>query len=240
MAHLELRNLTKRFNRLTAVDRLNLAVNRGEVYALLGPNGAGKTTTLRMIAGLTPPTSGDILVDGRNLRDHPTEIKSDFFFIPDRPYLYDKLTGREYLEFLINIYGRGRIDAVAGLFREFEIDARLDHLVESYSHGMRQKLLLSAAFMLDPAMLIIDEPLVGLDPKSMVVLRRKIANFAGDNRVAFISTHQLSMAESVATRIGILHHGRLLAEGSVPEIRDRARSGTLEEAFLSLTEEISD
>lgn len=237
MAYLELRSLTKRFNRITAVDSLDLSVPLGEIYVLLGPNGAGKTTTLRMIAGITPPSAGEIFVDGKNLVEHPTEVKSNFFFIPDRPYMYEKLTGREYLEFLINIYRRGNIDSMAGLLAEFDLTSRLDHLIESYSHGMRQKLLLSAAFMLDLSMLIVDEPLVGLDPRSAAVLRKKIVEFARGGKLALISTHQLSLAEHLATRIGILHNGRLLTEGLPHEVCSRGKSGTLEEAFLKLTEE---
>ncbi len=238
MAYLELRSLIKKFNQITAVDGLCLSMSLGEIYVLLGPNGAGKTTTLRMIAGITPPSSGEIIVDGKNLVEYPTEVKSNFFFIPDRPYMYEKLTGREYLEFLINIYRRGNIDSTAGLLAEFDLTSRLDHLIESYSHGMRQKLLLAAAFMLDLSMLVVDEPLVGLDPRSAAVLRKKIVEFARSGKLALISTHQLSLAEHLATRIGILHNGRLLTEGLPKEVCSRGKSGTLEEAFLKLTEEV--
>lgn len=236
MAFLELRGLTKRFNHITAVDGLDLSVPLGEIYVLLGPNGAGKTTTLRMIAGVTPPTGGEIIVDGKKLAEAPTEVKSNFFFIPDRPYLYEKLSGREYFEFLINIYRRGSIPSLTPLLAEFEIASRLDHLIESYSHGMRQKLLLAAAFLLDLPMLIIDEPMVGLDPKSALVFRKKITEFAADGRLALLSTHQLPLAESLATRVGILHGGRLLTEGPTREICSKARSGSLEDAFLKLTQ----
>lgn len=235
MPFLELRQLTKHFASTCAVDRLDLNVSTGEIYALLGPNGAGKTTTLRMIAGIIPPTSGEIFVGGKNLAMEPTEVKSMLFFIPDRPYLYVKLTGREYLEFLINMYRRGNLASVAELLDEFEIADRLDHLIDSYSHGMRQKLLLTAAFLIDSPLLLVDEPLVGLDPRSAQVLREKIVDFVGRGRMALISTHQLALAEMIATRIGILKDGRMETEGGVDEIRKRHESHSLEEAFLTLT-----
>ena len=236
MAFLVLSGLTKRFGPVTAERGLDLQISRGEIYALLGPNGAGKTTTLRMIAGITPPTSGTVVLDGLDLEKSSAIVKSKFFFIPDRPYLYEKLTGREYLEFLINIYGRGDVSTLKELLIEFEMTSRLDQFIESYSHGMRQKLLLAAAFMLDPPLLIVDEPLVGLDPKSSAVLKRKLVEFSQGGRISLISTHQLALAESIASRVGIIHLGRMLAEGSAQDLRDLSKRPTLEEAFLTLTE----
>lgn len=235
-----MRGLTKKFGSFTAVDALDLDVSTGEIYVLLGPNGAGKTTTLRMIAGVIPPTSGDIVLAEKNMARFPVEVKSNLFFIPDRPYLYEKLTGREYLEFLINIYRRGVIVGITPILTEFDILDRLDHLIESYSHGMRQKLLLAAAFMLDPMLLIVDEPLVGLDPRSAGILRGKFVEFVRRGHLALISTHQLSLAEGRASRVGILHRGRMLAEGLPQEIQTLSRTKTLEEAFLTLTEVKSD
>ncbi len=240
MAFLELHNLTKTFSEITAVDGLSLSVDRGAIYVLLGPNGAGKTTTFRMIAGVTPASSGEIRVDGQSIEKNPTEVKSKFYYIPDRPYLYEKLTGREYLEFLINIYRRGDVDSLKGLLREFEISHRMDHLIESYSHGMRQKLLLAAAFMLNPPLLIVDEPLIGLDPKSAAILRRTLVDFVRDGRLVLVSTHQLALAEAIATRVGILHKGRLLAEGTHDHINELAAKENLEEAFLALTSDQDD
>ncbi|MBI4177962.1 ABC transporter ATP-binding protein [bacterium] len=235
MAFLDVTSLTKRFGPSVAVESLDLRIDAGEIYALLGPNGAGKTTTLRMIAGITPPTFGEIRVGGADLLTEPTVAKSRFFFIPDRPYLYQKLTGREYLEFLVNIYDRGNLDTIVELMEDFEMSDRLDHLIESYSHGMRQKLLLGAAFLINPPLLLIDEPLVGLDPRSARVLRTKIVDFARGDHMALISTHQLALAEMIATRIGILDRGRLILEGGPREIQERHSAGTLEQAFLELT-----
>ena len=240
MAYLELRGLTKQFGLLTAVDRLDLGVSRGEIYALLDPNGAGKTTTLRMLAGIIPPTSGEIFLGGKSLATDAVGVKSDLFFIPDRPYLYEKLSGREYLEFLINMYNRGSVESIGPLLDEFQISDRMDHLIESYSHGMRQKVLLSAAFMLEPSLLVVDEPLVGLDPKSAQVLRRKFLEFARAGRLVLVSTHELHLAEELAARIGILHKGRMLAEGNPQDIRALSQSKTLEEAFLALTRDAPD
>lgn len=194
-----------------------------------------------MIAGVTPPTSGRIVVGGEDMDTAPERAKLKFFFIPDRPYLYEKLTGREYFEFLINIYGRGDLACrqITDLLTEFDMLSRLDSLIESYSHGMRQKLLLSAAFMLDLPLLIVDEPLVGLDPKSAAVLRRTLTAFIRTGRTALVSTHQLDLAEGIASRIGILHLGRMRAEGTPGDMRSLSKQKTLEEAFLALTGEHS-
>jgi ABC-2 type transport system ATP-binding protein len=237
---IELEELTKRYGKFTAVDGINLTIPAGELYGLLGPNGAGKTTTMRMIAGILQPTSGTIRIAGINLRTRPLEAKSRLGFIPDRPYVYDKLTGAEFLRFVSGLYGQGgpeierRIDELLELF---ELTPWKDELTESYSHGMRQKLIISSALVHRPEVIVVDEPMVGLDPKSARLLKDLLREFVARGGTVLMSTHTLEIAEAMCDRIAIVVAGRIAASGTMEELRAQTSSGdaTLEELFLKLT-----
>ncbi|HEY6844229.1 MAG TPA: ABC transporter ATP-binding protein [Thermoanaerobaculia bacterium] len=232
---IEIRNLTKRYGDFTAVDDISLSVSPGEIYGFLGPNGAGKTTTIRILAGLSLPTSGVVQIAGMDVSSDGTKTKSILGYVPDRPYLYEKLTGRELLEFVVNLYGRQWRDCEARadeLLRYFDIDTWTNARVENYSHGMKQKLVIVAALVHDPQVLVIDEPMVGLDAlaqKQVKVLLRKLA---GERKTIFLTTHTMSVAEAVCDRVAILNHGRIIATGSTAELR---ANRALEDVFLELT-----
>lgn len=232
----------KRYGSFQALHPLDLHVRAGEVFGFLGPNGAGKTTTIRMLAGVLTPTSGRILIDGLDLAAEPVESKRRVGYVPDRPYLYDKLTAREFLSFIAKIYGmdlgvaRARADA---MLAEHQLLDRADELIEAYSHGMKQRLVLSSALLHAPRALIVDEPMVGLDPHGTRRIKALFRELAAEGRTVFLSTHSLDVAAEVCDRVGILYRGRLVALGSVDELL-RGRTGTnLEEVFLKLTEEES-
>lgn len=237
---IQLRDLSKNYGRFTAVDRLNLEVPRGELFGFLGPNGAGKTTTLRMIAGILQPTSGSVTIGGQDIQHDPEAAKAKLGFIPDRPYVYEKLTGAEFLRFVAALYGQEgagverRIDELLDLF---ELAPWKDELTESYSHGMRQKLLISSAMVHRPEVIVVDEPMVGLDPKSARTLKDLLRAFVGRGGTVLMSTHTLEVAEGMCDRIAIIQHGRLAASGTMDELRrETASEGmTLERLFLKLT-----
>ncbi|HJT17680.1 MAG TPA: ABC transporter ATP-binding protein [Thermoanaerobaculia bacterium] len=232
---IEIRNLTKRYGDFTAVDDISLSVSPGEIYGFLGPNGAGKTTTIRILAGLSLPTSGVVQIAGIDVSSDGTKTKSILGYVPDRPYLYEKLTGRELLEFVVNLYGREWRDCEARaneLLRYFDIDDWTNARIENYSHGMKQKLVIVAALVHDPQVLVVDEPMVGLDAlaqKQVKVLLRKLAN---EQKTIFLTTHTMSVAEAVCDRVAILNHGRIVSTGSTEELR---KNRALEDVFLELT-----
>ena len=238
---IELRNLSKHFGKVIAVNHLNLSVSKGEIFGFIGPNGAGKTTTLRMMGGVLAPTEGSVIIDGINMADEPKEAKQRIGFIPDRPFLYEKLTGMEFLRFTADLFGMQE-----GLFhqkseqvlKQFSLHDWGDELIESYSHGMKQRLIISAAILHDPKVIVVDEPMVGLDPAGMRMVRDLFKNLAKKGTTIFMSTHTLSVAEDVCDRIGIIHKGLLIATGTTEELRLRAQiqEGDLEEVFLILTE----
>jgi len=238
---IELRNLTKRFGDIVAVNRLNLSVPEGEIFGFIGPNGAGKTTTLRMMGGVILPTEGSVIIDGINMTDDPENVKKRIGFIPDRPFLYEKLTGMEFLRFTADLYG-----IEDGLFyersekilRQFSLYHWADKLIESYSHGMKQRLIISAAILHDPKVIVVDEPMVGLDPAGIRMVKDLFRSLAKRGTTLFMSTHTLAVAEDVCDRIGIIHKGSLIATGTIEELRLRAhvQEGDLEEVFLILTE----
>ena len=238
---IELRNLSKHFGKVIAVNHLNLSVSKGEIFGFIGPNGAGKTTTLRMMGGVLAPTEGSVIIDGINMADEPKEAKQRIGFIPDRPFLYEKLTGMEFLRFTADLFGMQE-----GLFhqkseqvlKQFSLYDWGDELIESYSHGMKQRLIISAAILHDPKVIVVDEPMVGLDPAGMRMVRGLFINLARKGTTIFMSTHTLSVAEDVCDRIGIIHKGLLIATGTTEELRLRAQiqEGDLEEVFLILTE----
>ena len=236
---IELDGLTKQFGSVTAVDGLSIKVPPGELFAFIGPNGAGKTTTIKMLVGLLRPTSGRVTLCGHDVQEDYIAAKSLLSYVPDQPYLYDKLTGREFLEFVARMYGLSRSDTgrkIAKMTEWFELAGFLDELGETYSHGMKQRVVISAALLHDPQVIAVDEPLVGLDPKGANTLKRVFRDRAERGAAIFMSTHTLSLAEEVADRVGILNRGHLIATGSPESIRREARvDARLEDAFLALT-----
>jgi ABC-2 type transport system ATP-binding protein len=239
---IKLTNLVKRYGSFTAVNSINLEVPRGELFGFLGPNGAGKTTTLRMIAGILRPTSGSVHIGGIDLAADPIAAKSKLGFIPDRPFIYEKLTGSEFLRFVAGLYSqegaqiehRGR-----ELLALFDLEQWRDELVESYSHGMRQKLIISSAFVHRPEVIVVDEPMVGLDPKAARILKDLFREYTHRGHTIMMSTHTLEVAETMCDRIGIIQGGVIRACGTMEELRASAETGTmgLEDIFLRLTGE---
>jgi ABC-2 type transport system ATP-binding protein len=239
---IRLQGVVKRYGKFEAVKGIDLHVKRGELFAFLGPNGAGKTTTMRMIAGILAPTSGHIEVGGVDIVANPMVAKARLGFIPDRPFVYDKLTGAEFLRFTAALYGQdgpeieARMDELLTLF---ELAPWKHELTESYSHGMRQKLIISSAFVHRPDVIVVDEPMVGLDPKSARLLKTLFRRFVDRGGTILMSTHTLEIVEGFCDRIGIIRHGELAACGTLEELRQQASSdgAALEELFLRLTGE---
>jgi ABC-2 type transport system ATP-binding protein len=237
---IRLKQLTKRYGRFTAVDRIDLEVPRGELFGFLGPNGAGKTTTFRMIAGILRPTSGSIEIGGIDINQRPLEAKARLGFIPDRPFVYDKLTGAEFLRFVAALYGQHgtgierRIDELLELF---ELRRWKDELTESYSHGMRQKLIISGALVHRPEVIVVDEPMVGLDPRSARLLKDLFRQFVNRGGTVLMSTHTLEVAETMCDRIAIIHGGQIVASGTMSDLQEQTASEHLglEDLFLKLT-----
>ncbi len=237
---LEVRGLTRRFGRFTAVDALSLEVRAGEIVGFLGPNGAGKTTTLRCCSGLLRPDAGEIVVAGAPMRGAPLDARARLGFVPDQPFLYERLTAREFLDFVAALY---HVPARTAAGRAEETLSRLDlgdaadDLIETYSLGMRQKVSLAAALLHDPPLLMLDEPLVGLDPRSARVLKDLLRERAARGLGVFVSTHLLDVAERLCDRVVVLHHGRAVAEGTLATLRGGRADATLEDVFLALTHE---
>ena len=237
---IQLHALTKRYGRFTAVDAIDLRVPRGQLFGFLGPNGAGKTTTLRMIAGILRATSGKVLIGGIDLATDPIGAKSKLGFIPDRPFIYEKLTGAEFLRFVAGLYDQSgpQVERRAReLLALFDLEQWRDELVESYSHGMRQKLIISSAFVHRPEVIVVDEPMVGLDPKAARILKDLFREYTSRGNTIMMSTHTLEVAETLCDRVGIIQNGKIVAAGTVAELRkdggENARG--LEEIFLRLT-----
>jgi ABC-2 type transport system ATP-binding protein len=235
-------NLVKRYGSFTAVNSVSLEVPRGELFGFLGPNGAGKTTTLRMISGILRPTSGSVEIGGIDLLADPIRAKSKLGFIPDRPFIYEKLTGSEFLRFVAGLYNQDG-PAIEHRAREllalFDLEDKRDELVESYSHGMRQKLIISSAFVHRPDVIVVDEPMVGLDPKAARILKDLFREYTNRGHTVMMSTHTLEVAEAMCDRIGIIQGGVIRACGTMQELRASAETGTmgLEDIFLRLTGE---
>jgi len=238
---IQLTRLTKRYGDFTAVNGLDLTVQRGELFGLLGPNGAGKTTTLRMISGILQPTSGSVAIDGISLADDPVGAKSKLGFIPDRPFIYEKLTGMEFLRFVAGLYGQSgpEIDHRGEeLLALFDLVDWKDELVESYSHGMRQKVIIASAFVHRPEVIVVDEPMVGLDPKAARLLKDLFRAYVDRGNTIVMSTHTLEVAETLCDRIAIVQNGSIVAKGTLAELRsDTDTKAGLEEIFLRLTGE---
>ena len=234
---IELRGVTKTFGTKRAVDGLDLSVAAGELFAFLGPNGAGKTTTIKMVCGLLAPTSGAVRIGG-----HPAttqEARQVVAYVPDQPYLYEKLTGREFLRFVVEMYGIERRAAsrkIVELIDTFEMGEYIDDLCENYSHGMKQRVVFASALVHSPKVLIVDEPLVGLDPRSARIVKDLFVAQARSGVAVLMSTHLLSIAEELADTIGIIDRGRMLAQGTIGDVREGAQMhGPLEDLFLKLT-----
>jgi len=237
---IQLIDLGKRFGDLIAVDSINLKVNPGEVFGFLGPNGAGKTTTIKMMAGLIKPTSGRVIIDGWDLTEHPNQAKRVIGFIPDRPFIYEKLTALEFLRFIAGLYNlssngvEGKIDYLFGLFGLTDWQ---DELIESFSHGMKQRLVMASAFIHQPKLIIVDEPMVGLDPRGASLVKEVFRSFCTRGGTVFMSTHTLEIAEEVCDRIAIIQEGKIIALGNMKELKERAGSDgkKLESIFFKLT-----
>jgi len=236
---IELQDLCKNYGMKTAVDHVSLDVFGGEVFGFLGPNGAGKTTTIKMIVGLLQPTSGTVKVAGYDIQEQPLQAKISSGFVPDTPNLYNKLSARELLRFVGDLYSMApqQIEhRIEELLRLFSLEEAGDNLIDSYSHGMQQKVSLAAALMHDPKVLVLDEPTVGLDPKSARLIKDVLRQFADRGSVVFVTTHILEIAERMCDRIGIINQGKLIAVGTMEELRATVRGETsLEDIFLSLT-----
>jgi len=242
---IEILGLTKKYGDFTAVDRIDLVAPAGRVMGFLGPNGAGKTTTIRIIAGLSMPTLGTVRVNEIDVVENPIAAKASMGYIPDRPFLYEKLTGRELLRFVADLYRAPWsrcVERVDYLAHYFELADWLDARIENYSHGMKQKLVLIAALLHDPSVIVIDEPMVGLDVFAQKQVRKLIRDEAARGKTVFLTTHTLSVAEAVCDEIAILHRGRIVASGSSDEIKSAAGQpgSALEDVFLQLTEESTD
>ena len=233
-------NLTKTYRGLKAVDTLNLEIEPGTIFGFLGPNGAGKTTTIKMMAGVLKPTEGQILINGIDMARDPSEAKKRIGFVPDRPYLYEKLSGSEFLRFVAGIYGLNNSprlgDRVAELLDLFDLSHWKDELIESYSHGMRQRLVMCSALLHEPSVLIVDEPMVGLDPMGSKLVKNLFRDRARGGATIFMSTHSLDIAEELCQDIAIIQTGKMIARGSAEELRKQAgMDGNLESVFLKLT-----
>lgn len=233
-------NLTKKFGSYKAVNDVNLEINKGEIFGFLGPNGAGKTTTIKMLAGLLMPDQGAIHIGGINLARKPRLCKKMTGYIPDRPYLYEKLTGNEFLQFIASLYEvePERFEKLVPEFLEiFDLSEWRHHLIESYSHGMRQKLIITSAFILDPPVIVVDEPMVGLDPKSARIVKELFRKHSRGGGTVFLSTHSLEIAEELCDRIAIILQGKINNIGNIEELRREAKmaGSKLEDIFLELT-----
>jgi ABC-2 type transport system ATP-binding protein len=231
-------NVSKSYGRVAAVHNLNLEVPAGELFGFLGPNGAGKTTTIKMATGILRPSAGRILVAGYDVYEQGPAARSVIGYVPDVPYLYDKLTAREFLEFVADLYGvdgrrsRSRAEELLALF---ELLDHRDQLVESYSHGMRQKLVLASVLIHDPQVIFLDEPTTALDPKSARLVKDILQALCKRGATVFMSTHVMEIAERMCERVGIIDHGELVALGTIEALRQRRGEGTLEDIFLSVT-----
>ncbi|MCB0218605.1 MAG: ABC transporter ATP-binding protein [Chrysiogenetes bacterium] len=234
--------LTKVYDQFTAVNGIDLHVREGEIYGFLGPNGAGKTTSIRMMIGLLKPTSGRIVLGGKDLEADPIGAKQIVGFVPDRPYIYEKLTAREFLEFMGGVYGVDKETVAkrgAELLEFFDLTNWTDELIESYSHGMKQRLTMASAFLHSPKIFIVDEPMVGLDPKGARLFKDALREMSARGTTIFMSSHSLAVVEELCTRVSIIQGGNIIATGSIDELRERAAdpSGNLEHVFLKLTGE---
>jgi ABC-2 type transport system ATP-binding protein len=239
---IQLINLTKHYGKVAAVDGLDLEVPAGQIFGFLGPNGAGKTTTIRVMMGILKATSGRVLLNGHDVVSEAQKAKALAGFIPDRPFIYEKLSGSEFLQFVGKLH---RLESeklgrrITELLEHLELAHWKDELVESYSHGMKQRLVVCAALIHEPRILVVDEPMVGMDPKGARTIKDLFSSLSKNGTTVFLSTHSISVAEEICHRIGIIQKGRLIACGTMSELHERAagRHGNLESVFLELTRE---
>lgn len=240
MSRLVIKNLKKKFNGVWALRGLSLQLDPGEIFVLLGPNGAGKTTTLKLITGLLKPTEGEIFIEGHDVRKDPIKAKSYIGYVPDEPFIYNKLTGREFINFVASMYNVNRTDyeiRLAELIKTFDIGEWIDELSESYSHGMKQRVIMCQLLLHSPELILIDEPLVGLDPKMSKTVRELFIRLKEEGKTLFVSTHTLSFAREVATKIGIINQGELKFIGNIEELSRISGKKDIEDIYLKLSGE---
>ena len=237
---LVLNGVTKAFGDFTAVDKIDISVNEGDLYGFLGPNGAGKTTTIKMIVGLYAPTSGQILVDNMDITENSLVVKESFGYIPDQPFLYEKLSGYEYLNFCGGLYNinknelKNRIEA---LIEELKIDDWIYKRTEEYSQGMSQRISIASAFLHNPKLIIIDEPMIGLDPQSAHIIKRVLINKTKEGKAVFMSTHSLHVVEEICNKVAIIHNGSIIFDNKIEKLNEMKdeMNNNFEEMFIELT-----
>jgi len=243
-----LKDLTKFYGNNKAVDNLTLEIPAGKLFAFIGPNGAGKTTTAKMITGLLKPTSGEIIIDGKDIKNDLLAIKRITSYIPDQPFLYEKLSGREFLNFIAQIFqmspehAKAQVDYYLNLF---QMEEYIDQLIESYSLGMKQKVVIAAGLIHNPRIVVVDEPLVGLDPANVKTVKQLFRQLVQNGTTIFMSTHILSIAQEIADIIGVIYRGKLIAQGTFQELKSlgkyQSNDGvSLEDIFLLLTQDTQD
>jgi ABC-2 type transport system ATP-binding protein len=237
---IELKNISKKYGDILAVNGLDLNISKGEIFGFIGPNGAGKTTTINIMGGILSPTSGSVKICNIRMEAHPEKTKGKIGFIPDRPHLYEKLTGMEYLKFTADLYGVEQdafYDKANAQLEMFSLMDWSNDLIESYSHGMKQRLVMAAALLHDPEVIIVDEPMVGLDPAGIKMVKDLFRTLAGKGVTIFMSTHTLTVAEDVCDRIGIIHKGSLIATGTADELKQKVqeKDADLEQVFFRMT-----
>ena len=238
---LKLVNLSKKFGEFTAVDNINLHIKKSELFGFLGPNGAGKTTTIKMMVGLYQPTDGSIFLDDTDIKSDPIKVKSSIGYVPDQPFLYDKLSGKEFLYFCGGLYGLppNRIKSKIEEFVELlKIGDWLNKRTEEYSQGMKQRITIASAFLHEPGLIIIDEPMVGLDPQSALIVKKVLQQKVKEGTTVFMSTHSLNVVEEICSRVGIINYGKLVYDVSIQELKSllTEHNRTLEQLFISLTQ----
>lgn len=239
---IEIKNVSKSYVKgKKSVDDLNLKIKDGEIFGFLGPNGAGKTTTIRMITGILEPDEGDIFIDGKSIKDNPLEAKKNFGFVPDNSDMFLKLKGIEYLTFMADVYDvseEKRKERIETLTKKFDIYNELNDQIQSYSHGMRQKIIICGALLSEPKNWILDEPMTGLDPKSSFDLKEMMKEHAKTGKAVFFSTHVLEVAEKLCDRVGIINKGKLIFVGTFEELKKEfKKEDSLEKLFLEITEQ---
>lgn len=238
---IKIEHLSKSYNRgsVKAVDDLNLDVQKGEIFGFLGPNGAGKTTTIKMLVGFLNADKGTVEINGYDISKEPIEAKRNLGYVPDNPDIFDRLTGMEYLNFMADVYAvpaDKRRDRISRFLEIFNLTDASGDLIKSYSHGMKQKIVITGALLHEPAVWVLDEPMVGLDPKSSHLLKEQMRSHCDKGNTVFFSTHVLEVAEKLCDRIGIISNGRLIAIGTLDELRKGEGAASLENIFLELTE----
>lgn len=238
---LKINGISKSYNKgkIKAVDNINLDIKKGEIFGFLGPNGAGKTTTIKMIVGLLKPDEGNIILNGTDIWGEPLKAKSMISYVPDNPEIYDRLDGIDYLNFIADMYGISkdeRKEKIEKYTNLFNIEDSLGDIISSYSHGMKQKLVLTAALLNNPSLFILDEPMVGLDPKSSFNLKEIMRRMCDEGKTVFFSTHVMEVAEKLCDRIAIINKGKIVALGTMDELRRAENSASLENIFLELTD----